>query len=525
MSASHLPAPTPSPLVALVCLALVHRLRPAWVAVPLTDAARAEQVSPERLSRLASRATAPFESAVAMLTRRGRPPSSGGDEHELALALTQALLDVARALLAHIPWRRPAVRLLLVGAWMRLRAAHPTLTQKRFCDELALSTRTLRHWVDTTPASAPTKPPSPLASTTSKPRERPPRRARFRPDVVLPDTQHAADTTDIHAFGVPLELLALQDVGGRDHDLLDAVIVDEHESAALVARLLESALCDLPGAQLLTDQGTPYMAKEMLQSLERLELEHAPQKEGDPLGESTVERAFKSVKTLLAPLLAVTDQLAARVPALANPALARAAVDVLVTALLRAYQAGARATRRALDARGSITADELARAARDQREQARADDRSSRLILARIHDAYALPGAAQTFVNSFRRYAPVVLLEAEKRFASQVHRDDIRNRKSYFAAIVRSVSDELHRAKQRELRDRKQDERIERDEREHHARFARWNADPVAWLRDALDAFADQWTACPWTRLAEGVGIGHPWAKAAVRRVEPRAVP
>lgn len=517
MTASHLSAPKPSPLLALVCLAVVHRLRPAWLALPLNEAARDEHVSAERLSRLASRVIAPFEAALATLTRRGRPPKSA-DDHEHELALTRALLEVARSLLERISWRRQAaVRALLVGAWLRLHDAHPTLTQKAFCDTLALSTRTLRHW--TKHAPAPSSPRPSDTSTPPKPRPRPPRRPRFRHDVVLPDTQHAADTTDVRAFGVPLKLIAVQDVGGRDQDLFDSVLVDDHESAELVTRALEQALAGLPGAQLLTDQGTPYMAKETLDALRQLDVEHAPQREGDPLGKSTVERAFGTIKTILAPLLSISDRLAARVPALTNPALARATVDVLLTALLRAYQAGARATRRALDARGAITADELARAAREQREHARADEHSSRLILARIHGAYALPGAARTFVDRFRRYSPAVLLEAEKRFASQVHRDNIRDRKSYFGAIVREVCDEYRRARNRELRDDEVHDRMERDERAHDAQLARWRQDPVSWLRDALDAFASEWTPASSSLLLNGAGIGRAWAQGALRRL------
>lgn len=524
MHSSHPPASKPSPLLALVCLAVVHRVRPTWVATSLADAARSEDVSAERLSRLASRAIAPFEAALETLTRRGRPPKPAED-HEHELAITRALLDVARALLERILWtRQPTVRALLVGAWLRLHDAHPTLTQKRFCDTLSLSTRTLRHWMQQTPepppqAARPPDTPPPNTPPPPKPRPRPQRRPRFRPDVVIPDTQHAADTTDVRAFGVPLKLIAVQDVGGRDQDLLDAVIVDDHESAELVTRALEQALAHLPGAQLLTDQGTPYMAEETLEALRRLDVEHAPQREGDPLGKSSVERAFGTLKTILAPLLAITDRLAVHVPSLAQPALARATLDLLVTALLRAYQAGARATRRALETRGTITAEQLAHAAREQRENARADDHSSRLILTRIHQAYALPGAPRTFVDAMRRYSPDVLLDAEKRFASQVHRDDIRNRRSYFAAIVRTVSDEHRRARYREQRDHEVLQRIERDERAHEAMLARWHSDPLAWLRDALDAFADHWVPASRSLLFGGIGIGHAWTRGAVQRL------
>ena len=46
-------------------------------------------------------------------------------------------------------------------------------------------------------------------------RDRGPRRPRFGFDVVLPQTQIGADTTDLNAFGVPLKLVAAQDIGGR----------------------------------------------------------------------------------------------------------------------------------------------------------------------------------------------------------------------------------------------------------------------------------------------------------------------
>jgi hypothetical protein len=336
---------------------------------------------------------------------------------------------------------------------------------------------------------------------------------------VLPDTQHAADTTDLRAFGVPLELLAAQDVGARDQQLFDAVIVDSTESADAVVRLLGDALAELPGAQLLTDQGTPYMARETREALERLELEHAPQKEGDPYGKATVEKAFDSVKSILATLLTVTDRLAARVPALANPALARATVELTVSALLRAYQAGARATRRALEARSTITAEELARAARDHREHARADDRSSRLIIARVHAAYDIEGAERSFVDSFRRYSPAVLLEAEKRFAAQAHRDDIRVRKSYFAKLVRAVSEEHHRERQRDIAERERELRRATDQRRYLEQRARWNADPLAWLRDALDAFAAQWMPHTRSLLFGGAGVAHAWISGALLRL------
>ena len=525
MSASHEPTPAPSPLLALVCLAVVHRLRPAWVARALSDAAAEEKVSAQRLSRLCSRAVGPFELALGALTRRGRP-ALDRDERQLAseLAIVRALLGCARELLAFVPRRRADVRALFVGAWLRVHQAAPTLSRERFCEAMALSPRTLRHWL----TAAPPEPRRPAAAPTeaprqSKPRSRPPRRARFGFDVVLPGAQFATDTTDIAVFGVfgvfRFQKLGVQDVGGRDQDLLDAVIVDPTENSDLVTKLIEQACSESPGAQVLTDQGTPYMAKDTVEKLLALELEHSPQKEGDPIGKATVERAFGIVKTILQPLLDLTNDLARRIPSLATPELAQAATTVLVATFLRAYQAGARATRRAHDARGAIDPDHLAAAAREQRELARAHDRSSRLILDRVHGAYDLPGAATTFVNQHRRYSPAVLLEAETRFATQVHRDDIRDRKSYFAAIVRKVAAEHRRTRVREELLREQDERRDREERHYQAQQDHYRAHPLDWLRDALGLLADEWVPTARKLLLHGKGPGHLWTRLAVHRL------
>jgi hypothetical protein len=200
------------------------------------------------------------------------------------VVILRALLGVAADLLAFVPRRRADVRALFVGAWLRLHEAHPSLTRRRFCETLAVSERTLRHWLSTAPP-APKPPAPPIAEAAAPPRPtRAPRRRRLGFDVVLPDTQHAADTTDLCAFGVPLKLIAVQDVGGRGQDLFDAILIDDTESAERVVDVVTRACASSPGAQMLTDQGTPYMAERTREALRDLELEHAPQKEGDPRG-------------------------------------------------------------------------------------------------------------------------------------------------------------------------------------------------------------------------------------------------
>jgi hypothetical protein len=143
---SHVPLPKPTALLALIALGIVHRFRPAWLAVDLKTAAAEQGVRADRLSRLVSGAVAAFEAVVAKLTRRGRPARDPEEDRTRAeLALLRELLGVARALLAQARLRRTAARELLVGALERLEQTHG-ITRRQFCDLLGLSERTLRHW-------------------------------------------------------------------------------------------------------------------------------------------------------------------------------------------------------------------------------------------------------------------------------------------------------------------------------------------------------------------------------------------
>ncbi len=98
---------------------------------------------------------------------------------------------------------------------------------------------------------------------------------------------------------------------------------DDHEHAEHVTNVLTAAIAGRQGMQVITDQGTPYMAKVTRDALEQLGAEHAPQREGDPPGKATVERGFGILKTIAAPLFALSDRAASVVPALCNVELAR----------------------------------------------------------------------------------------------------------------------------------------------------------------------------------------------------------
>jgi hypothetical protein len=515
MSRSHASAPPPSFLLALVALGIVARLRPGWLAVELKAACAEHDVSPERLSRLVSRAISLFEPLVARLTRRGRPPRQDDEDGtQSELAITRALLEVATAMLARLKLRRRVVGELVVGTWERLRERHD-LSQKRFCETLSIPVRTLRHWLRQ-PQRQRRRDPKPPSSKPPSPRLR---RGRFGFDVLLPGTQVGADTTDLRAFGVQLKLVAAQDIGARDEALFDAIVVDDHESAELVVDVLSRALADKPGAQAITDQGTPYLAEATRRALDALDAEHAPQREGDPLGKSTVERAFGTLKAIAAPLLALTDRVADRLPALRQPELAKALTHLLVAALLRAYQHGARAARAALEAREGIDPDELARRAEHSRERARAHERSKRQLLEHLHEVYRMPGSRRRFVEAYRRYPLTVLHDTERAYAAQAHRDDIRAPMRYFAAIVRRFDEEHRRDRQRRHHDSDQQREIRRQHEAHAARRAAFDAEPLARLRHALELLAHQWLPATASLLlgGEGAGLGH--LRGALRRL------
>jgi len=516
MSFSHTQPALPSPILALVCLAIVRRFRPDWVAVPIEDAAASEGVSSERVSRLVTRAIDPFARMLARLTRRGRPPIDAELRHDATeLALTQALLEVTCAILARIPLRRRAVGDYVAGAWKRLSAEHG-VTQKRFCAALSLSPRTLRSWLAAPPSQHPpsgealVKPPR-----SRKPRSRPGRR-RFGFDVLLPDTQIAADTTDLSAFGVPLKLIAAQDVGGRDQDLLDSVIVDQRESADHVIDALRKTLNACPGAQAITDQGTPYMAGATRQALDDLEAEHAPQREGDPLGKATIERAFGTVKSLAQPLLGLSNRLAATWPALQQADLAKPTAKLVLALLLRAYQAGARATRTATVERGDVDANSLARLAEQSRERARAHDRSARLLLAHIHEIYDIDGSTAAFVRALRRYPLAVLHQAERDFGTQVHRDDIKKRSAYFAKIVRSHLDGYRREQALRERDTRQRIQEQKEQAAAKRRRADRHSDPIGTLRVAVQMLSAQWDKTRQQLRFGGHGMPRGWIQTAI---------
>jgi hypothetical protein len=162
----------------------------------------------------------------------------------------------------------------------------------------------------------------------------------------------------------------------------------------------------------------------------------------------------------------------------------------------------------AAEQRGNLEPGELEQVAKRTRQQARADERSARLVLEHIHELYDIGRNKKRFVDKLRRYPLEVLEQAEEDFRTQVHRDDIRDRASYFCAIVRRCHDDYRRRQARlqqearERREREEYERVVAQQRQEHV------ANPAKMAREGLKLIALQWDPAAKQLLFDGEGPG-----------------
>jgi hypothetical protein len=468
-----------------VCASIVADHDRSWLARPVAQLIPPGGPRPERISRLKAKLASVFADLVEAATRRGRRPRAPGQGARAAVLA--ALLAVATRLLAlsRVPLRRRAVADELVCAYDRLAAEHG-VTAREFCAALALPERTLRAWQHR-PPPAPPPPPVP-----PPPPPAPPDRnlGRFDLDVTAPDTQLGADTTDLTVLGVDLKLVGVQDLGDRERYLFDAFVVDQRESHELVTQAVADAVAGRDGLQLVTDQGTPYLAEAARAAYDALGVEHAPQREGTPTAKATVERGFGTVKNALAPIVDLLNRIAAAAPSLRQPLLAKHVATLLVATFLRVYAAGRRHLGHPLDGHDP---DVLRTIIEEQREHARAEDRSVRLFLEAIHAEYAMPTSREAFVRAFRRYPFEDLKDAERQFRAYACRCQARVCERYFAAVVRGVHERnrVRRADDRRRRRTDGDQRRARADAERRA--AQLAAHPELRLRESLDLLADTW--------------------------------
>jgi hypothetical protein len=499
-------SPRSSLLVALVCASIVADHDPSWLTRPVAQLIPDGGPRPERISRLKAKLRGVFLDLVEAATRRGRRPTV---PRETRAPVLHALLAVATRVLtlSDVPLRRRTVQDELVCTFDRVHAEH-RVTAREFCAALALPERTFRSWRD-----RPAKPPAPApAPRPPRPPANDPNTGRFDLDVTAPDTQLGGDTTDLRVLGVNLKLVGVQDVGDRERHLFAAFAVDERECAELVERVVAEAAAGLAGAQFITDQGTPYMAEAAQRAYDAIGVEHAPQCEGTPTDKATVERGFGTLKNALAPILGVLDRLAAAVPTLGQPELAKHIATLLVATFLRVYAAGRRHLAHPLDGQDP----EVLRAiVEEQREKARAEDRSVRLFLEAIHAEYAMPGSSEAFVRAFRRYPLDDLKEAERRFRAHACRCVVRLCDRYFAAVVRDVHDAAAHRRAVEREQRVADARARRARDAGAARAAELDAHPERRLFEALDVLADTWIPATSTFVADGQ-LARSWLRRAV---------
>ena len=471
-------------LLALVCASIVADYDRSWLARPVAQLIPEGGPRPEWVSRVKAKLGGAFADLLEAATRRGRRPTPPRDHRAPML---EALLAVATRLLAlsDVPVRRRAVQDELVCAFDRVHTEHG-VTAREFCAALALSERTFRSWQDR-PAKPPPPPPPP------KPPSPPPNdrnTGRFALEATAPDTQLGGDTTDLCVLGVGLKLVGIQDIGDRERCLYDAFVVDVRESSELIVGAVADAAAGREGLQFITDQGTPYLAEAAQQAYAAIGIEHAPQREATPTEKATVERGFGTVKTALAPIFDVLNRIATAAPVLRQPVLARHVATLLVATFLRVYAAGRRHLGHPLDGQDP---DVLRTIVEDQRERARAEDRSARLFLEAIHAEYAMEGSCEAFVRAFRRYPLEDLHEAERRFRAYACRCKVQVCDRYFAAVVRDVHEAGAARRSAERRQRRCEGQARRARTDAAQRAADLEAHPERRLHEGLDLLADTW--------------------------------
>lgn len=499
-------------LLALVCASIVADYDRSWLARPVAQLIPERGPRPEWVSRVKGKLRGAFADLVEAATRRGRRPAPPRDHRAPVL---EALLAIATRLLTlhAVPVRRRAVQDELICAFDRVHREHG-VTARAFCAALALSERTFRSWQD-----RPTKPPPPPPPPKPPPPTTNDRNTgRFALEATAPDTQLGGDTTDLCVLGVDLKLVGVQDIGDRERCLYDAFAIDVRESAELITGVVADAVAGREGLQFITDQGTPYLAEAAQQAYDAIGVEHAPQREGTPTEKATVERGFCTVKTALAPIFGVLNRIAAAAPVLRQPVLARHAATLLVATFLRVYAAGRRHLGHPLEGQDP---DVLRAIVEEQRERARAEDRSVRLFLEAVHAEYAMPGSSEAFVRTFRRYPLEDLRDAERRFRAHACRCKVQVCDRYFAAVVRDVHEAGARRRSTDRRQRRCEGQAHRAQTDAAQRVADLDAHPERRLHEGLDLLAETWLAGTGGFVYDGQ-LARSWLRRAITVIHRR---
>jgi hypothetical protein len=517
LPSSQVASHSPSALLALLCASIVRAFDPSWLTGPVAALAKEVDIRPERVSRLWRKLLVAFEALLSRASTRGRKKRRKSARRKARGKGREALLSIAAEVIRGGGIKKRAVQDLIVAARDRMKTEHD-IPHKEFCASLGLSQRTVRYWARR--GTAPSKEPEiPAPEAPKKDRHV----GRFDLAVTLPGHQAMADTSDFSLFDVPLKIVAVQDPGNRDKELWKSFAVDDHEDSEVVIGVVRDALADFPGTQLITDQGTPYLAKSAQEAYDAMELEHAPQKARTPTAKATLERSFLTVKSALAPLCGLTAKLAEAVPALKNTTLAKHLGRLLIATFLRVYAA-------AENSSGGERSDDpvvLEAVAERQREKGRAEPRSAKLLLESIFDRDQFEGSKKQFVKAHRRHHPDDVQEAERRLGWRACRCYAKVCDRYFTAILRNVAEAAAVRRKRERQ-----ERLDRNERhkrnvEAHAEREYFAANPEEWIARGLRLVATHYQPEKDALFNAGVGRGTGQireALAELRAVSPTAL-
>ena len=153
--------------------------------------------------------------------------------------------------------------------------------------------------------------------------------------------------------------------------------------------------------------------------VEDLDIEHCPQKEYTATAKATLERSFRTVKGVIAPIVEWSSELARRVPQLRNANLARCIGRLVVSAVIEAHRIGSESR---VSRQTHQDPQEIRRIIDEMRDQARADERSKRIFLERMHGEYPLEGSLASFIRSVGGFALEDIQEAERRFRDVIQR-------------------------------------------------------------------------------------------------------
>ncbi len=509
---SHAAALRPSPLLAVVCAAIVRAFDPSWISLPVAALSVEVDVRPERVSRLWRRLLGPMEKLLRRASTRGRKKKRRRPAKEERRRIrAEALLEVARAANRLGGSCKRRAQDFLVAARDRLKR-EKGISHRDFAADLGLSGRTIRSWAKRGVATPEEIEPDPIRKV-----RRPRGVGRFDLAVTLPDLQVVGDTTNLTVFGVPLKVVAFQDPGNRHLTPWKSFVVESEENQEVILSALKAAAGDRAGTQIIVDQGTPYLAEAVKRTCEELELLHEPQKEGTPTEKATKERQFGVVKHFLGPLLGLTQKLAEIVPSLRQAELAKAFARLILGTYLRVYVAAAavRETNRPDDPTV------LAEVAKIQRENAVAENRSKKLRLEAIFDRYGFEGSKRDFVRVHRRRCLEDIEEAEVRFVKAATERKIKKWVRYFGVILLNVEREQaetrRRATSRRRRETKERALRVADKRSAAAWTKALSEDPERRLAVGLGMIAGHYLPHLDVLWAGGVGPGTREAREALR--------